>query len=153
MTKQKKQSGQLQTSGRSVLDLLHRAGQQAADVFAAETSGLEVTARQFAVLQAINGEDGLSQTALVKRTGIDRSTIADIVRRMVTKGLIKRKRLKSDARVYAVSLTDKSKKILLRASPAARRADAQLLAPLTAQEQTRLIKYLIAITAIDIVGD
>ncbi|MEL7544226.1 MAG: MarR family transcriptional regulator, partial [Pseudomonadota bacterium] len=80
---------------------------------------------------------------------VDRSTIADIVRRMQAKGLVKRKRLKTDARVYAVSLTEKSKKILTRAAPAAKRADEQLLAPLSDQERARLLKYLAMITNVD----
>ena len=45
------------------------------------TSGL--TPRQFAVLMTIAEEEGLTQTDLVDRTGIDRSTLADIVARLL----------------------------------------------------------------------
>lgn len=130
----------------SALHQLHRTSQFASDLFASETQGLNITPRQFAVLQTIMADEGLSQTDLVLRTGIDRSTIADIVRRMQTKGLIKRKRTKADARVYAVSLTEKSRKIMVKAVPAAARADEKLLSALTSTERARLTQYLGKIT-------
>ena len=83
---------------RSPLHLLHRAGQCAAEVFQAELGGGDLTPRQFAVLVTVSQNEGLSQTHLVERTGIDRSTLADIVRRMLKKGLLQRRRTKEDAR-------------------------------------------------------
>jgi DNA-binding MarR family transcriptional regulator len=113
---------------RSAMHLLHRAGQCAGDLFTEEVvNGAPLTPRQFAVLLTISQEEGLSQTDLVDRTGIDRSTLADIVRRMLKKGLIKRRRTKQDARVYAVKLTDEGAEALLAAQPAALQADTRLL--------------------------
>jgi DNA-binding MarR family transcriptional regulator len=113
---------------RSAMHLLHRAGQCAGDLFTEEVvNGAPLTRRQFAVLLTISQEEGLSQTDLVDRTGIDRSTLADIVRRMLKKGLIKRRRTKQDARVYAVKLTDEGAEALLAAQPAALQADTRLL--------------------------
>jgi len=62
--------------------LLHRAQQFAAERFSAATGGVEVTQRQFAVLSALSETDGQTQTQLVQRTGIDRSTLAELVSRM-----------------------------------------------------------------------
>ena len=126
----------------SALHKLHRASQFASDLFSGEMQDIDITPRQFAVLETVMAQEGLSQTDLVTRTGIDRSTIADIVRRMQRKGLIKRKRTKEDARVYAVSTTDKSRKIMAKAMPAAVRADKKLLQALSQQERTRLLQYL-----------
>ena len=58
----------------------------------------DLTPRQLAVLVTVAQNEGLSQTGLVDRTGIDRSTLADIVRRMQRKGLLQRRRTKEDAR-------------------------------------------------------
>ena len=140
-------SNQNASTQRSALHQLHRVGQLASDFFVTEMDGIDITARQLAVLDTIRAEDGLSQTDLVNKTGIDRSTVADIVRRMEEKGLIKRKKTKADARVYAVSLTEKSKKILTNAIPAAVRADEKLLSVLSGAERTRLVQYLGKITA------
>ena len=75
---------------RSIIHLLHRAGQCAGDIFAGEVSGGDLTPRQYAVLLVISKNDGISQTGLVNETGIDRSTLADIMRRMQKKGMVKR---------------------------------------------------------------
>ncbi|MGH7488218.1 MAG: MarR family winged helix-turn-helix transcriptional regulator, partial [bacterium] len=72
---------------RSPIHLMHRAGQSASDIFSAEMGGSELTPRQYAVLLTVAQNEGLSQTDLVQRTGVDRSTLADIVRRMLKKGL------------------------------------------------------------------
>jgi MarR family transcriptional regulator, temperature-dependent positive regulator of motility len=71
--------------GRSPIHLLHRAGQCAGDIFAAEVKG-SLTPRQLAVLTAVAANEGLSQTDLVQSTGVDRSTLADIVRRFEREG-------------------------------------------------------------------
>jgi hypothetical protein len=90
---------------RSPIHLLHRAHQAVGQIFTIgmQTNGL--TARQLAVLVAVVENEGLSQTDLVERTGIDRSTVADIVKRLKGKGLLQRKRTKEDARAYAVKLS------------------------------------------------
>ena len=64
---------------RSATHLIHRAGQCATDIFQVEARSSGLTPRQFAVLMTIAEEEGLTQTDLVDRTGIDRSTLADIV--------------------------------------------------------------------------
>ncbi|MEZ5853842.1 MAG: helix-turn-helix domain-containing protein [Hyphomicrobiaceae bacterium] len=65
--------------------LLHRAGQKAAEVFAVKAGG-KLTPRQYAVMAAIAGTSRASQTDLVMITGVDRSTLADIVKRLVQRG-------------------------------------------------------------------
>lgn len=90
---------------RSPIHLLHRAGQCAQDIFHAEMPS-DLTPRQFVILITVSQHEGLSQTGLFDRTGIDRSTLADIVRRLQRKGLLQRRRALEDARAYAVRLTD-----------------------------------------------
>ncbi len=111
----------------SPLHLLHRAGQRAGDVFNAEIGSLELTPRQFAVLATVASAEGLSQTDLVERTGIDRSTLADIVARMLKKGLLQRRRTKDDARAYAVRLTEEGQRLLQLAKPRVETVDQRLL--------------------------
>jgi len=127
---------------RSAMHLLHRAGQCAGDLFTEEVVGGGLTPRQFAVLLTISQEEGLSQTDLVERTGIDRSTLADIIRRMLKKGLIRRRRTKTDARVYAVKLSDEGAEALRDAQPAAFQADARLLAALPETKRAEFLESL-----------
>lgn len=130
---------------RSPLHLLHRAGQCAAEVFQSELGSGDLTPRQFAVLVTVSQNEGLSQTHLVERTGIDRSTLADIVRRMLKKGLLQRRRTREDARAYAVKLTDEGSRVLKSVEPLARRVDERILSSLPAGQRDRFLQDLGAI--------
>ena len=112
------------------MHLLHRAGQRAADMFAEEARAGGLTPRQFAVLMVVSQDGGLTQTDLVARTGVDRSTMADIVARLLRRGLIQRRRAKDDGRAYAIKISAQGTKALREAQPAAMAADSRLLANL-----------------------
>jgi|LNFM01.1.fsa_nt_gb DNA-binding MarR family transcriptional regulator len=129
---------------RSSLHLLHRAGQRAGEVFAREM-GSDLTPRQYAVLASVAKSEGLSQTDLVAETGIDRSTLADVVRRMLKKGLIQRRRTKHDARAYAVRLTEEGRRILAESEPLVREIDQRILEVLPPAERLQFLDDLSAI--------
>jgi DNA-binding MarR family transcriptional regulator len=130
---------------RSPIHLLHRAGQCAGDVFFAEMKDGDLTPRQLAVLITVAYNEGVSQTGLVERTGIDRSTLADIVRRMQRKGLLQRRRTKEDARAYAVKLTEEGRRVLRTAEPLARKVDERVLNVLPGKHREQFIDELQAI--------
>lgn len=133
---------------RSPLHLLHRASQCASDIFAGELGEGDLTPRQYAVLLTVSMNEGLSQTHLVERTGIDRSTLADIVRRMLKKGLLQRRRTKEDARAYAVKLTDEGWRVLKSAEPLTRKVDERILSALPANQRDRLLQDLNSIVQV-----
>ncbi len=128
--------------GQSAIHLLHRAGQCAGDVFIQQVKSAGVTPRQFIVLSTVAQNEGLNQTDLVVRTGIDRSTLADIVRRMLNKGLISRTRKLHDARAYAVYITDKGREVLLEATPGAFDADQKILKALSPEQRESFLDTL-----------
>jgi DNA-binding MarR family transcriptional regulator len=127
---------------RSPIHLLHRAGQCAGDVFQGEIGQSDVTPRQYAVLLTVSQHEGLSQTQLVERTGVDRSTLADIVRRMLKKGLLQRRRTKEDARAYAVRLTDEGWRTLKACEPLVKRVDNRILEALPAHNRDQFLADL-----------
>lgn len=129
----------------SPIHLLHRAGQCADDIFQNELKVGDLTPRQLAVLSVVAQHEGESQTALVHRTGIDRSTLADIVRRMQRKGLLQRRRTKEDARAYAVRLTDEGRNILREAVPHSKRAEERVLAAVPPKHREHFLAGLVAI--------
>jgi DNA-binding MarR family transcriptional regulator len=124
-----KSGGKPATAGldKSPSHLLHRALQLALDIYADEFGAGGVTQRQFAVLSAVADHEGATQTDLVRATGIDRSTLADMAARMITKGLLERTRSTLDARANTVTLSDQGRAALEAARPMMAAADARLL--------------------------
>src|SRR5262249_60662186 len=86
----------------SPLHLLHRAGQRADHLFARHVGDYGFTPRQFAVLKAVADADGLSQTAIMIATGIDRPGTAELVRGRVPNGLGPRGGAAKDAAALAL---------------------------------------------------
>ena len=125
---------------RSPLHLLHMATQLADDVFLSSIAG--TTPRQFAVLVAIDENEGASQQTLSERTGIDRSTLAAIVRRLVLRNLVRRRRTDRDGRTYAVKLTSEGQRLLRQAEPLARKVDQRVLAALLAERREHFLAML-----------
>ena len=130
---------------KSPTHLMHRVLQCANNVFQAEQKNADLTPRQISVLLTVARNQGLSQTGIVERTGIDRSTLADIVRRLQKKGLLHRSRTREDARAYAVKLTGEGERILRVAEPVMQRVDARIIGALPERERDKLLSALKAI--------
>ncbi|MEM7747523.1 MAG: MarR family winged helix-turn-helix transcriptional regulator [Pseudomonadota bacterium] len=130
------------TSAASAIHLLHRAGQCADDLFSAEIDGSQLTPRQYIVLKSAAVAGEASQTALVEATGIDRSTVADIVRRLVERGLLQRERTKHDARMYAVSITPSGQAALDQADPTRQMCENRLLEAVPMRDRDAFVRSL-----------
>jgi DNA-binding MarR family transcriptional regulator len=122
--------------------LLHRALQLALDLYALNADAGALTQRQFAVLCAVAAEEGLSQTGLVRATGIDRSTLADMVARMIAKGLLARERSVADGRANTVRLTELGRTVLDAAAPRVHAADQRLLGILGGKKREAFVEAL-----------
>lgn len=124
--------------------LLRRAQQYAHDLYSKEVGTSGPTPRQFEVLHVVAQNEGLSQTDLVRHTGIDRSTLADMIARMMKKGLLSRKRTKEDARANAVSITAAGRRMLKSAESKVNKSDNAVLAVLPKTQQSAFMKALTA---------
>ncbi len=122
--------------------LLHRAQQLAAIQSADALKNAGITLRQFSVLAALAGEEGISQSRIVDMTGVDRSTLADMIARMETAGLVRRKQSKEDARAKSVVLSAKGRRILGKTIPAVSAADEALLNALPKNRQSGFLAVL-----------
>src|ERR1700754_4090665 len=112
MTKgQRKGNGSFALS-ESPSHLLKRCTQFFGDLYAHEAGSCELTKQQFTVLAALEHNEGVSQTALVEMTGIDRSTLAEMVRRLLERALLSRERTEDDMRANAVAITPAGRKAL-----------------------------------------
>ncbi len=122
--------------------LLRRAQQFAHDLYSKEVGSSGPTPRQFEVLHTVSKNEGLSQTDLVRATGIDRSTLADMIARMIKKGLLSRSRTKEDARANAVSITAAGKRMLNGAMNSVAKAERDALSVLPKTQQGAFMKAL-----------
>ena len=132
---------------QSPTHLGHRVAQCATDIFDAQAKDHDLTPRQVAVLTTVAHNEGLSQTGIVVRTGIDRSTLAELVARLKKKGLLNRRRREKDARTYAVKLTSAGHRVLRTIEPLAKRVDEQILAALPPNDRPLFIATLQSIVA------
>lgn len=127
---------------RSPSHLLHRALQLAVDIYTEETGAGAITQRQFAVLTAAAAQPGCTQSDLVRATGIDRSTLAELAARLIAKGLLSRERSATDARANTVALTDEGRAALDDLAPKAAAADKRILGLMSGGKRDRFVDTL-----------
>lgn len=122
--------------------LMHRALQLMLDVYVAEAGADAPTHRQYVLLEAAGAGEGLSQTDLVRRTGIDRSTLAELAARMTTRGWLTRERSAADGRAKTVVLSDEGRAVLESVRPAVAAADRRVLALLPRRKREAFVDIL-----------
>jgi DNA-binding MarR family transcriptional regulator len=110
-------------------------------------SGIDVTTTQYTVLVAAAEKEGLSQQDIINATGIDRSTVSQVVQLLVRKGLVKRRRTRHDARAYAVSVTEAGREVLKTSEPIIERIEEALVEALPASRAKVFIANLRTIVA------
>ena len=122
--------------------LIRRSQQRAVDLFVDEVGEDGPNPRQFAVLVNVFLSPGLSQTALVEASAIYRSTLTEVLRRMIDKGMITKTRTKEDQRANALYITDVGTRLLENAVEATQRAQQRILTPLPETERAAAMKIL-----------
>src|SRR5690348_3240137 len=142
MTKSQRRANGSFDLSESPSHLIRRCAQYFGDLYAHEAGTSDLTKQQYTLLSALEHNDGVSQTALVDITGIDRSTLAEMVRRMLDKGLLSRERTEEDQRANAVAISPSGRKALRTARNAADRAERMLLEALPAPDRPKFVKAL-----------
>jgi MarR family transcriptional regulator, temperature-dependent positive regulator of motility len=121
--------------------LVRRAQQRHLAVWQAEVS-TEITSVQYAALEILQRTPGLNQRQLGDELDVDRSTIADLVARMVRNELIERSDDPVDKRSYVLFLTSAGKKQLSTLRPRVEEVERILTARLTRDEGRELRRLL-----------
>lgn len=102
----------------------------------------EITSPQFAVLNGIARRAGTDQRSLGAEASLDRSTVADVVARLVQRGLVERVRDSADARRNVLQLTKQGraahKKLMVRTA----RMIEVMTAPLDTGERDELLRLM-----------
>jgi MarR family transcriptional regulator, lower aerobic nicotinate degradation pathway regulator len=118
---------------------LIRRTQQVHTIVWSEEVGRAMTAPQYAVLSALWGHpEGIDQSAGAELASVDKSSMADIVQRLVKRDWLARTRDTSDARRRLLRLTDTVRRELVDLTPAVCRVQDRLLAPLQSPQQREI---------------
>lgn len=125
--------------------LIRRCQQRAVDLFVEEVGENGPNTRQFAVLINVFQNPGMSQTALVEASGIDRSTLTEVLKRMIDRGMISKVRTLEDQRANALFLTEAGMTVLESAFDAAERAQQRILEPLAGTDRSVAMSILEAL--------
>ena len=113
----------------------------------------DVSSVQFAVLSVLDRRPGSSQAELGNELDLDRSTIADLVGRMVGRGLLTRTTDDIDQRRRVLALTAAGEAMVTELQPRVAALEEVLLAGLRDAERAELRRLLrIALTAAESSG-
>ncbi len=121
---------------------LRRAQAAVFSHFLGSVGKLGVSPGQFGVLVLIKENRGLSQSALAKALGIERSTMVAVIDRLESQGLVERVTSETDRRSYALALTPEGAELLARVTPLVRPHERQIAARLSAREKVMLMEML-----------
>ena len=129
--------------------MLKRAAQLAANLYMEKVGKNGLTQRQFALLLVLSHNQATNQTSLARLTGIDRSTLADLVGRMIAQGYVRRKRDRNDARRYVLHITAAGNRVLSMAKPGVASVDRKLasLVPIEHRKSFRKALSILATIA------
>ncbi|MGO8918389.1 MAG: MarR family winged helix-turn-helix transcriptional regulator [Stellaceae bacterium] len=121
--------------------LLRRNHQRSYEIFA-RLVGDDVTRQQIALLIALQQNPGASQNQLVAATGFDKSTLKEMLGRMVTSGWVARARDPEDGRAWTMRITTAGRALLEERFPSVAQAQTEILAPLPAELRPVFIRCL-----------
>ena len=105
-------------------------------------AGEALTPGEFGLLVLVERNAGLSQMALARAPGIDRSTLVPILNRLQGRGLLVRRASPTDGRTHALGLTPNGEKALARFARLVKAHEKRITSGLSVAETKTLIELL-----------
>jgi DNA-binding MarR family transcriptional regulator len=122
--------------------LFRRLETRATLLYQRHTGQSEITPRQFGVLLMLHQNGRMTQVELANAVFIDKSTLGEMLQRMVERGLVRRRVPKEDRRTAELWLSDAGRRVALSFVPHAEAAQQELLAPLPVEYRPLFLKCL-----------
>lgn len=126
---------------------IRRLHQISVAIFMQETEAFGVTPVQYAALQAVGLQPGMDQRTLARTIGFDTSTIAGVIDRLESRGLMQRNASAQDRRVRLLTLTEAGVALLAALVPAMLQAQQRILSPLPEAERGEFMRMLAVLIA------
>ncbi|WP_323779625.1 MarR family winged helix-turn-helix transcriptional regulator [Leisingera sp.] len=122
--------------------LVRRLHQVHIGLFTQACGELDLTAVQFAILSVLCTDAELDQLSISKLVGIDRTSGADVIKRLVNRGLATRERSKQDRRALIVRITDAGRRTVRDVRPLMEDVQDKMVSPLTDEEYEVFMRAL-----------
>lgn len=103
---------------------------------------LSTTPTQIEVLRALLSHGPMTQKGIIDKTGIDRSSLSELLRRLVNQHLVAQVRLESDLRALMVTITPAGREALTKADHALLWAESAVLRKVPAGQRPVLLRLL-----------
>jgi DNA-binding MarR family transcriptional regulator len=124
---------------------LIRCAQQVHTSMFGEEFDRELTGPQYAVLHILAHSPGINQRTLGERAALDKSTVADIVARLVARGWVLRERDPADRRGWVLLLPAGAADAIGQMAVRVAHVQDRLLAPLNPRERARFLQHLASV--------
>ena len=121
---------------------IRRLHQISVAIFLQETQTHGITPVQYAALQMVGNQHGIDQRTLARSIGLDTSTVAGVVDRLESRGLLARKAAPEDRRVRQLTLTQDGQALVNEVVPSMLKAQELILKPLPQHERAEFMRML-----------
>jgi DNA-binding MarR family transcriptional regulator len=122
--------------------LIRRLHQIHYALFFEECAAFGITPVQYGLLTILSTSPGSDQVTLANALGIDRTNVADVLRRLEQGGLITRRRSAEDRRMVLARLTRAGEELVERMHPFMAKAQERLLSVLGREEREAFLATL-----------
>lgn len=131
---------------QSLSELIRRAEQAMADGYADAARGINITRPQLEVLRVLR-KAPMIQCDIVKATSVDRSSLSELLERLVGWKVVTVIRTESDMRKTLVSLTPSGRVSLDMADAALRKVETSIITKVPASQRAQFLRNLIQVGA------
>jgi MarR family transcriptional regulator, lower aerobic nicotinate degradation pathway regulator len=122
--------------------LIRRLHQIHVAMFLEECSDFNITPVQFGVLTVLYDQDPMDQVTIANQLGVDRVTVADVIRRLERRGLLERTINPADKRAKLARITEVGHAFVDAVQPEMIKAQRRFVTPLDAAENETLMTLL-----------
>lgn len=123
--------------------LIRRLHQLHYALFFEELAGSDITPVQYGLMTILSTNPDADQIAIANSLGIDRTNVADVLRRLSDAGLVERRRSEKDRRAVISCLTAQGEDVLRQLYPGMLRAQERLLECLEPDERDAFVATLV----------